>query len=88
MYTLGIPNRQYRRATQILGPESADPINYDMVKQDDGFYLFSFPDVDEYDFRDIVMLLKSNGVIELNSNMIKGMKLCSLELFFSLFFLI
>ena len=59
---MGVPNRQYRRATQVLGPESADPIDYDVVKQDDGFYLFSFPDVDEYDFRDIVMLLKSNGV--------------------------
>ena len=68
MYTLGVPNRQYRRATQVLGPESADPIDYDMVKQDDGFYLFSFPDVDEYDFRDIVMLLKSNGVTTIGAD--------------------
>ena len=68
MFTLGIPNRQYRRATQVLGPESADPINYDVVKQDDGFYLFSFPDVDEYDFRDIVMLLKSNGVTTIGAD--------------------
>ena len=37
----------------------------------------------------MITILKSNGVIELNSNMIKGMKLCSLELFlffFSFFF--
>ena len=47
MYTLGIPNRQYRRTTQVLGPESADPINYEAHKQDDGFYLFSFPEAHE-----------------------------------------
>ena len=68
MYTLGVPNRQYRRATQVLGPKLSTPINYDMVKQDDGFYLFSFPEVDEYDFRDIVMLLKSNGVTTIGAD--------------------
>jgi hydrogenase maturation factor HypF (carbamoyltransferase family) len=62
MYTLGIPNRQYRRCTQVLGPENANPIEYDAVDQGDGFYLFSFPNVDEYEFKDIVMLLKNNGV--------------------------
>ena len=68
MFTLGIPNRQYRRATQVLGPESADPINYDVVKQDDGFYLFSFPEIDEYDFRDIVLLLKNNGITTIGAD--------------------
>ena len=43
MYLLGIPNRQYRRTTQVLGPESAEPIEYDTYKQDDGFWQFSFP---------------------------------------------
>jgi len=62
MYALGIPNRQYRRCTQVLGPELAEPIHYDAVKQDDGFYLFTFPNADEYDFRDIVNLLKANGI--------------------------
>ena len=62
MYTLGIPNRQYKRCTQVLGPENANPIEYDAVDQGDGFYLFSFPNVDEYEFKDIVMLLKNNGV--------------------------
>jgi hypothetical protein len=68
MYTLRVPNRQYRRATQVLGPKLSTPIDYDMVKQDDGFYLFSFPDVDEYDFRDIVMLLKANGVTTIGAD--------------------
>ena len=42
MYSLGIPERQFRRTTQVLGPEAADPIEYESVKQDDGFYLFVF----------------------------------------------
>jgi len=68
MYTLGIPNRQYRRCTQVLGPERANPINYDSVKQDDGFYMFSFPEVDEYEFKDIVMLLKNNGITTIGAD--------------------
>ena len=62
MFTLGIPNRQYRRATNVLQNEPAEPINHDVVKQDDGFYLFNFPNVDEFDFKDIVLLLKRNGI--------------------------
>ena len=56
MYTLGIPNRQYRRCTRVLGHESSEPISYEVEKQNDGFYMFSFPGIDEYDFRDIVHL--------------------------------
>ena len=40
MYALGIPNRQYRRTTQVLGHEGAEPIPYQSERQDDGFYLF------------------------------------------------
>ena len=68
MYTLGIPDRQYRRTTQVLGHEGAEPIKYDALKQDDGFWYFSFPNVDEYAFRDIVMLLKRNGVTTLGAD--------------------
>jgi|TARA_B110000238_G_C15975967_1_gene373848 hypothetical protein len=62
MYALGIPISQYRRATQVLGPESADPIDYESEKQDADFYLFKFPNMDEYDFKEIVILLKGNGI--------------------------
>ena len=62
MYALGIPVSQYRRCTQVLGHETSVPIDYEAEKQDEDFYLFKFPDIDEYDFRDIVMLLKSNGI--------------------------
>ena len=68
MYTLGIQNRQYKRCTQVLGPENANPIEYDAVDQGDGFYLFSFPEMDEYEFKDIVMLLKNNGITTLGAD--------------------
>ena len=68
MFTLGIPNRQYKRCTQVLGPENANPIEYDAVDQGDGFYLFSFPEMDEYEFKDIVMLLKNNGITTLGAD--------------------
>ena len=68
MYSLGIPERQFRRTTQVLGPEAADPIEYESVKQDYGFYLFVFPEVDEFGFREIVNLLKSNGVTTIGAD--------------------
>ena len=67
MFTLGIPDTQYRRTTQVLGSDNADPIAYDAVKQDDGFYIFSF-DVDYDGFNDIVILLKSNGVTTIGAD--------------------
>jgi len=68
MYTLGIPKSQYRRTTQVLGFEASKPIPYDAVKQDDGFYMFSFPEADELDFREIVRLLKSNGITTIGAD--------------------
>ena len=62
MFTLGIPNRQYRRCTQVLGPERGNPIEYEVKKQDDGFYVFKFPGVDERQFKSIVELLNANGI--------------------------
>jgi len=67
MYTLGIPNRQYRRATQVLGPENANPIDYSTVDQGDGFYVFSF-DLDYDGFEDIVMMLKHNGITTIGAD--------------------
>ena len=68
MFALGIPNRQYRRTTQVLGHESSEPIPYQAEKQDDGFYLFTFPNCDEYDFRDIVRLLKVSGITTIGAD--------------------
>ena len=68
MYTLGIPKSQYRRTTQVLGFEASKPIPYDAVKQEDGFYIFSFPGADEMDFRKIVRLLKVNGITTIGAD--------------------
>ena len=68
MYALGIPKRQYRRTTQVLGPYMSTPTNYDAVKQDDGFYLFTFPDAGEIEFRDLVDLLKRNGITTIGAD--------------------
>ncbi len=68
MFTLGIPKSQYRRTTQVLSHGGSKPINHDAVKQEDGFYMFSFPDADEFDFKDIVRILKVNGVTTIGAD--------------------
>ena len=68
MFTLGIPKSQYRRTTQVLGHESSKPIPYDAIKQEDGFYMFSFPEADEFDFKNIVRLLKLNGITTIGAD--------------------
>ena len=40
MFTLGIPERQYRRATQVLANSKSKPISYEERKQEDGFYVW------------------------------------------------
>ena len=61
-YRIGIPKMHQRRAHQVLSNEGASPIKFEAVKQDDGFYIFSFPGADEYDFKEIISLLKLNGI--------------------------
>ena len=60
MFTLGIPKRDYRRATQVLDYESHPSIPFDTKLQDDGFYLFSFPEADEDAFKKISIKLKGD----------------------------
>ena len=61
-YRIGIPKMHQRRAHQVLSNEGASPVEFEAVKQDDGFYIFSFPGADEYDFKKIISLLKLNGI--------------------------
>ena len=68
MFALGIPKRQYRRTTRVLGHELSEPIDYRTEKQDDGFYLFTFPGTDEDNFRKIVILLKNNGITTIGAD--------------------
>jgi len=67
MYTVGIPDSQYRRANQVLGPDMANPIEYEAEDQGDGFHVFSF-DVDMDGFYDIVILLKNNGITTIGAD--------------------
>ena len=67
MFTLGIPDTQYRRTAQVLGSNNADPVPYEATKQDDGFYMFNF-DVDYDGFTDIVLLLKRNGITTIGAD--------------------
>ena len=66
MYTLGIPKRDYRRATQVLGYEAqakdGKSIDFEATLKDDDFYEFSFPDANEDDFKYIANKLKGEGV--------------------------
>ena len=61
-YEIGIHSKDIRRTTDVLQNDRSEPLEYDYYKQDDGFYLFNFPNVDEFDFKDIVLLLKRNGI--------------------------
>ena len=68
MFTLGIPNSQFRRADKVLSHSRSKAINFDVKKQDNDFYIFKFPEIDEYDFKKIVMLLKKNGITTIGAD--------------------
>ena len=68
MFTLGIPGSQYRRTTHVLSHQGTNPINYDELKQEDGFYLFSFPNISEDEFKTIILLLKKNGITTIGAD--------------------
>ena len=61
-YEIGIHSKDIRRTTDVLQNDRSEPLEYDYYKQDDGFYLFSFPEIDENEFKSIVLLLKNNGI--------------------------
>lgn len=62
MFTLGIPKRDYRRATQVLDYESQPSIPYEAELKDDGFYMFEFPGADADTFKKISVKLKGEGI--------------------------
>ena len=59
MYTLGIPNRQKKRA---LGYLKQNWINFEESPSMEGFVDLKFPELDEEGFRNIAMKLKYQGV--------------------------
>ena len=61
-YEIAVRPNDIRRTTDVLQNDRSEPLEYDYYKQDDGFYLFSFPGIDESEFKSIVLLLKNNGI--------------------------
>jgi predicted peroxiredoxin len=59
MYTLGIPNRQKRRA---LGYLTKQWVDFEEHPSDEGFIELRFPGMDDENFRDISNKLKQQGV--------------------------
>ena len=70
MFTLGIPLKQKRRTLNYLSNEYypggmkklGQPIPYEILSSDDGFFQVGFPGMDEDEFRNITMRLKQQGV--------------------------
>ena len=70
MFTLGIPLKQKRRTLSYLSNEYypggmkklGQPIPYEILSSDDGFFQVGFPGMDEDEFRNITMRLKQQGV--------------------------
>jgi len=68
MFALGIPRTQYRRADDVLNHSLSDPILFDAEEQEDGFFLFSFPEMDEDGFSEVVIVLNNNGVTTIGAD--------------------
>ena len=70
MFTLGIPLKQKRRTLSYLSNEYypggmkklGQPIPHKILSSDDGFFQVGFPNMDEDEFKNIVMRLKQQGV--------------------------
>ena len=68
MFTLGIPNTQYRRANRVLIHDRSIVFDFKVKKQDNDFFIFKFPEIDEYDFKKIIALLKRNGITTIGAD--------------------
>ena len=59
---LAVHAKDIKRTNNVLKNDMSEPLDYDYYKQDDGFYMLNFKGIDYDDFKDIVILLKNNGV--------------------------
>ena len=59
---LAVHGKDIKRTNNVLKNDMSEPLDYDYFKQDDGFYMLNFKGIDYDDFKDIVILLKNNGV--------------------------
>jgi len=68
MFTIGCHVKDFRRTTDVLKHSRSEPFDFDFYKQDKDFYIFEFPNSDYEDFKNIVILLKNNGVNALGAD--------------------
>ena len=59
---LAVAGKDIRRTNNVLKNDRSEPLDYDFYKQDEGFYMLNFKDIDYDDFKSIVILLKNNGI--------------------------
>ena len=68
MFAIGVPKTQYRRAHDVLSHSRSTPIDYYDEKQDDGFFVFYFPEIDVDVFSHVVKTLNNNGVTTIGAD--------------------
>ena len=68
MFTIGIHVKDFRRTTDVLQSSRSESFDFDFYKQDKDFYIFEFPNSDYNDFKNIVLLLKNNGVTSIGAD--------------------
>ena len=67
MFTIATSDKDQRRAHSVLTHDRSNYIEFDSYQQDDGFYIFSF-DTDYDTFKDIVIMLKNNGITTIGAD--------------------
>ena len=77
-WELGIHSNDIRRTTSVLQHDRSEPVNFDYHKQDDGFYMLKFKDIDYDEFMDIVKELNRAGVTTIGDDDLQENKIMKL----------
>lgn len=67
MFTIAIADKDQKRTHNVLTHDRSNYIEFDSYQQDDGFYIFSF-DTDYDTFKNIVIMLKNNGITTIGAD--------------------
>ncbi len=77
-FELAVAGKDIRRTNDVLVNDRSEPLDYDYYKQDDGFYMLTFKDIDYDEFIDIAKLLNRNGVTTIGDDDLKENKIIKL----------
>ena len=77
-WDLGIHSKDIRRTTNVLQHDRSEPVNFDYYKQDDGFYMLKFKDIDYDEFIDIVKGLNRAGITTIGDDDLQENKIMKL----------